>query len=175
MQSKARMIENGYRRLESSMLKQGRLPMRDTGVGYFNGSIIADVFGLFHKINLGAYRNFVDLGSGDGRIVLLASLFTNAVGIEADRDLVDLSLRMKSELGIRNADFIHKNFYEHDISGHDIVFISPDAPMHRGLEGKLFRELRGHALVVSHHFHPQFLKRIGSHWVNGSYGGLYSL
>ena len=34
-----------------------------------------DIYDFFVKIKLERYKNFIDLGSGDGKVVLIASLF----------------------------------------------------------------------------------------------------
>lgn len=147
-------IKNKYKEFERQLMQQGKLPMWDTGLGFWNGANCDEVFELFKKLNLYKYRHLIDLGSGDGRVVLIAGLFTKATGIEVDKKLVGKAEEIKSILGIKNADFINKNFFEHNISGHDIVFVNPDMPMHRGLENKLLKELKGKLIVYGHHFHP---------------------
>ena len=43
--------------------------MRDTEVGFWGTAACDDVFELFQKINLSKFKNFIDLGSGDGKVV----------------------------------------------------------------------------------------------------------
>jgi len=81
---------------------------------------------------------------------------------------------MKIRFGIRNAAFHNKNFFEHDFSKYDALFLSPDAPLERGLESKLVREMNGKLIHHGHCFHPRFLKKESSFVVNGTLVTLYS-
>jgi len=113
------------------------------------------------------------LGSGDGRVVLIASLFTYSVGIEIDKSLVEKAEEIKSELGIDNALFHNKNFFQQDITGHDIIFVNPDVPMQRGIESKLLNEMRGRLIVFGHHFHPTLFLREKEFWINENFAVIY--
>ena len=174
MESKFLAIKKEYENFDRSLLRQGKLPMWDTGAGFYSSVVLTEVFGLFKKINLQNYNNFLDLGSGDGRVVLTASLFTKATGIEIDPRLVDSALQIKRKLGL-NAGFIQTNFYDYKISGHDIVFVNPDEPMHRGLEKKFLNELKGKLIVYGPHFHPTLLRKHNDFYINGNYSAVYSL
>ncbi len=170
---KFEQIKSKYSEFERELMRNGKLPMRDTGIGFWNGAVCDDIFQLFKKIGLQKYNNFLDLGSGDGRVVLIASLFTNASGVEYDKPLVEKAEEIKNSLRIKNAVFHHKNFHEHNISAHDIVFISPDAPMHRGVESKLLAELRGKLIVYGPHFHPTLLVKEKEFWINNNFAAVY--
>jgi len=83
----------------------------------------------------------LDLGSGDGKIVLIASLFTkSAAGIEFDEELVKKGIEIRDKLGLK-CDLICADYMEHDFSQYDILFINPDKSFHHGLEEKLLREM----------------------------------
>lgn len=174
METKFLAIKKEYDNFDRNLLKEGKLPMWDTGAGFYSSAVLTEVFELFKKINLQDYRNFLDLGSGDGRVVLTASLFTKATGVEIDSGLVDSSLQIKRKLGL-NAGFIQANFDDYRISGHDIVFVNPDRPMHRGMEKKFLDELKGKLIVYGPHFHPTLLKKHDDFNINGTYAAVYSL
>jgi hypothetical protein len=73
-----------YRRL----LRSGKLPMRSTEKGFWNASISDEVYETFKRIGLQKFKSFLDIGSGDGKVVLIASLFCRtAEGIEIDNFL----------------------------------------------------------------------------------------
>lgn len=109
-------------------------------------------------------RSFCDLGSGDGRVVLLASLFNikKAVGIESDLWLHNVSNHIKNHINLEHfwkAKFIRNDFSKHNVRGYDYVFVSPDKPFYRGLEEKFQKELDGKLIVYGHEtFQPTTLK-----------------
>ena len=166
-------IKRSYLEFERELMRQGKLPMWDTGIGFWHGSNCDEIFELFKRIKLGGYKDFLDLGSGDGRVVLIASLFTKATGIEIDRKLFEKAEEIKAGLSIKNVTFYNKNYYVHNISEHDIIFVSPDSPMHRGLETKLVGELKGMLIVNGPHFHPTLLIREKELWINDNFSAVY--
>jgi hypothetical protein len=168
-------IKKEYGDFYTGLLRQGRLPFRSTTKGFWGGVIADEVYEAFKKIGLHRHRSFIDLGSGDGKVVLTAALFCNrAVGIEVDNELYKKSLEMQNRLRIPNAMFLNNDFYDQSIAGYDFVFVYPDEPMHRGLEKKLLNELTGKLLHYGHHFHPQNLKAEDKFLVNGNLFTVYS-
>ena len=168
-------IKNEYGSFYRSLMQKGRLPMRSTEKGFWNASSADEVLDAFKKLNLSKFKNFLDVGSGDGKIVLIASLFCKkAEGVEIDDALHHKALEIQSRLKISNAVFHNKDFFEHDFSKYDILFSAPDAPMERGLENKLLDEMKGKLIHYGHHFHPQNLKKENSLDVNGTMISLYS-
>ncbi len=177
MNKKFAEIKRHYDDFHRFLLKRGVLPVRDTGVGYWGVSPLDDIYHLFCSIRLENYKRFIDLGSGDGRVVLVASLFTNAEGVEADAWLHSVSTHMKQRLShipeTRKAVFHQKDFFQHDISAYDAVFHHPDKPMYRGVESKLLKELNGTLILYGHHFHPSSLKKEESIQVGDAVATLY--
>ena len=172
---KFKEIKEEYDRFYKSLLKNGKLPMRSTSLGFWNAAISQEVYNAFKKLNLQKYNSFIDLGSGDGKITLIASLFCKqAEGIEIDEELFEKSLGMKGILNIKNAFFHNKDFFAHSIKDYDVVFVNPDKPMERGLENKLLKELNGKLIVYGHHFHPSQLKSKESFLVDGTLVKVYS-
>src|SRR3989338_1687853 len=163
--------DNFYRNL----LRNGKLPMWSTSKGFWNAAIADEVYLAFKKIKLHQFRNFLDVGSGDGKVVLLASLFCqSAEGIEIDNYLHNKALMMQIRFGMNNVRFHNNDFFQHDFSKYDVLFSNPDAPMERGLESKLLKEMKGKLIHHGHHFHPRFLRKEGSFLVNGNLVSLYS-
>ena len=127
MEEKFIEIKKEYDNLQKDMLKQGKLPLRDTGIGFWGGALAEEVFEAFIKIKLHKFRNFLDLGSGDGRVVLIASLFgVKAVGIEIDDELFTKSLEIQRKLNMPNAIFYNNDFYDHNFYGYDVLFCNPE-------------------------------------------------
>ena len=168
-------IKKEYDEFYKSLLSRGRLPMWSTEKGFWNASSSDEVYESFRKIKLNKFKKFLDIGSGDGKVVLIASLFCKkADGIEIDDFLHHKALQMQAKFGIRNAEFRNKDFFEHDFSKYDILFLSPDTPLERGLEKKLLKEMKGKLMHYGHHFSPISLKKEKTFFVNGTTVSLYS-
>jgi SAM-dependent methyltransferase len=72
----------------------------------------------------------VDLGSGDGRTVLAAAKQgANAVGIEFNKDMVELSKKKAAEEGLEGkATFLNQDLFEYDLSKATVItmFLLPE-------------------------------------------------
>ena len=72
----------------------------------------------------------VDLGSGDGRLVIAAArLGARAVGVELDENLVELSTRRAAEAGVAElTEFVTTDLFEFDLSPATVItmFLLPD-------------------------------------------------
>ncbi len=168
-------IKDEYDEFYSSLLRKGRLPMWSTQKGFWNAAISSEVYETFKKIELNAFKNFIDLGSGDGKVVLIASLFCDtAEGVEADDFLHNKSIEVRDKLGIKNAVFHNKDIYDHAIGNYDLIFLNPDAPLERGIEKKLLSEMKGKLLLYGHHFPPRFLKKEQSFAIGGTLISVYT-
>jgi 16S rRNA G527 N7-methylase RsmG len=167
-------IKKEYDGFYRDLLRNGKLPFGSTKNGFW-GSVVSDeVYDAFKKLRLHKHKSFVDLGSGDGKTVLIASLFCKrAVGIELDNELFNKSKEMQEKLNISNALFYNNDFNEHSVTGYDVVFLYPDGPMHRGIEKKLLNELTGKLVHYGHHFHPNHLEKESSINVNGTLVSVY--
>jgi SAM-dependent methyltransferase len=96
-----------------------------------------------------------DLGSGDGRIVILAAQKYGArgVGVELDPRLVEVSRQIarEGEVADRVA-FVEGDLFTADISKATVVTLYLSDGVNRRLEPKLRRELPAGARIVSHQF-----------------------
>jgi len=168
-------IKKEYDIFYRDLLRHGKLPLRDTGKGFWSHTIAEEVYEAFKKLKLQKFRTLIDLGSGDGKVVLIASLFCKrAVGIEIDNELHQKALEIQRKISIPNAIFYNNDYFSNSISEFDVVFLNPDAPMHRGLEKKLLNELNGKLIHHGHHFHPENLKKEQSFIINGTLFTVYS-
>ena len=96
-----------------------------------------------------------DLGSGDGRIVILAAQKFGArgVGVELDPRLVRISREVAREGAVADrVTFIEGDLFTADISAATVVTLYLSPNVNRRLEGKLKRELQPGTRVVSHQF-----------------------
>jgi predicted O-methyltransferase YrrM len=158
---KFRELKQKYQEFYDSFYKKGKVPMGDTEKGIWGTTDAQDIYDFFVKIKLSKYKNFIDLGSGDGKVVLIASLFgVSATGIEFDRDLIRTAIKTKNKLKLQ-AKFIKGDFLDYDLSKYDFVFINPDKGFEQGLEDKLLKEMNPKARLVVYNniFLPRFLKK----------------
>ena len=164
-------VKNMYQTFERFLLKNGTHLARDTGIGYWGVTNVPALQELFQHIELHKHNHLLDLGSGDGRVVLMASLFgIKATGIEFDDWLLNCSLDIKRKLDLphfQNARFLKDDFMKIDISPYDIIYVSPDKPFHRGLDQKLSQQLSGKLIVHSYEFLPHALRLEKELQING--------
>ena len=96
-----------------------------------------------------------DLGSGDGRIVIIAAQKYGArgVGIEIDPALVARSRENAKEAGVTNlVTFVEGDLFKADLSPATVVTLYLSGSVNQQLQPKLRAELRPGARVVSHQF-----------------------
>jgi SAM-dependent methyltransferase len=96
-----------------------------------------------------------DLGSGDGRIVVLAAQKYGArgVGIEIDERLIALSRQVAREGEVEDrVSFLQGDLFTADLSQATVVTLWLSETVNARLEEKLKRELKPGTRVVSHQF-----------------------
>ena len=100
----------------------------------------------------------VDVGSGDGRLVIaMAQRGLDAHGYEINPFLVLISKRSIKKLGLQSRAHIYwKNFWNEDFSRFDVVTIYGISYIMDKLEVKLKRELKPGTRVVSNYFTFKF-------------------
>ena len=96
-----------------------------------------------------------DLGSGDGRLPIIAAQKYGArgVGIEIDPKLVTIARQNALDAGVADrVTFIAGDLFAADLSAATVVTLYLSASVNRRLEPKLKHQLRAGARVVSHQF-----------------------
>ena len=96
-----------------------------------------------------------DLGSGDGRIVIIAAQKYGArgVGVEIDPKLVGIARQVAREAQVADrVTFLEGDLFTLDISRATVVTLFLSNTVNRKLEAKLKRELRPGTRIVSHQF-----------------------
>ena len=97
----------------------------------------------------------IDLGSGDGRIILMAAseFGASAVGIEADPLRVLITrFRIRSQGLEDGVEVVWGNFFGADLGAASVVTVYQSTAINRRLREKLRGELRPGARVVSYSF-----------------------
>jgi predicted RNA methylase len=116
------------------------------------GSVVDEMLQL---AGVGADDVVYDLGSGDGRIVILAAQKYGArgVGVEIDPRLVEMSLQIAREGEVADkVSFLEDDLFTADVSRATIVTLYLSPGVNAKLEPKLLRELRPGTRIVSHEF-----------------------
>jgi len=119
--------------------------------GFFPSSLdeTKNVFGNFLKPGM----KFLDLGSGDGRIVFFASLFgVEAAGIEYDPILYQISMKAREDLSsiidVEKTCFIKGDFFQYDFSCYDIFYLYEGTDDMLGLKNKLSKEMKPGSILI---------------------------
>ncbi len=152
-------IIRAYARIEKGQCGTRTRTYKVTQKGLWATSVIEEIYQVFVRLKLSNYEHFVDLGSGDGRVVAVASLFTKATGIEIDRELHEIACEIGRDLGLRRAEFILGDFTRIPMFLYDFTYIYPDNPniLKTISPGK---DQKGRILVGGPHFVPEHWKRI---------------
>ena len=131
-----------------------QLPTRTPDVG-FTPTAPAVVDAMLSLARVNANDVVYDLGSGDGRIAILAAqkFGARAVGVELDPRLVKISRQAALEKGVADkVTFIEGDLFAQDLSSATVVTLYLWPSVNKRLEMKLRRELRPGARIVSNAF-----------------------
>jgi len=100
------------------------------------------------------YKKFADLGSGDGRVAILAAKHgLKASGIEKDGRLIRTAQAMETnirkEVPLSDIEWIHGDIFEQDLSEYDILFYTLNGTLlEQRLRKQLLRQIKPDALLV---------------------------
>jgi tRNA1(Val) A37 N6-methylase TrmN6 len=118
---------------------------------------------------LRAGEKMYDLGSGDGRIVIMAAqkFHADAVGIELDKDLCRLSLQTITKLHLeKNAHIVNGDLMKQNYSSADLVTVYLLPGFIDKVQPILDQQLKKGARIVAHDFEfknwtPEKVEAIG--------------
>jgi SAM-dependent methyltransferase len=107
---------------------------------------------MLQLADVNAADRLVDLGSGDGRIVIAAAQRgAFGRGLEIDDSLVKFSKERAKALGLeRRAEFLNQDIFEASYSEYSVVTMYLLPEFNQKLRPKLLRELKPGARIVSH-------------------------
>lgn len=100
-------------------------------------------------------EKFFDLGSGDGRTVIMAAkdFEAEAVGVELREDLTKRSLSTIHEQGLDGrVQILQSDIFKVDLSSADVVFLYLTTSANEKIKPKLESELKPGTRVVSHDY-----------------------
>jgi hypothetical protein len=98
----------------------------------------------------------IDLGSGDGVIVLTAArqFKASGMGVDIDPDLVKLSNASAQKFGVASrVRFVQEDVFKADLSNASVLTLYLLPSMMLNLRTKIFNELKPGTRVVSHDYH----------------------
>ncbi len=125
---------------------------------------------MLRRVELGPQDVLVDLGSGDGRIVIAAAKSgARALGIEYDADMVAFSRRNAKEGGVADrARFVHGDLFETDFGDASVVSMYLLPQLLQRLRPRLL-DMKPGTRIVSYEFNmaewapDEILEFYGSH------------
>jgi len=154
-------IKQYFDRKDRELNMKGKLPLGSTEKGFWGVTHLDDFYAWCTLVELEKFSKFIDLGSGDGRAVLVAALFTAAAGVEFDERLHEQALQAAKEL-VLAASFIKGDYTQLDLSEYDVWFCYADHNFN-WLEPKQL-ELQ-HLYLYHDTFHPHFLHKEKIIWI----------
>lgn len=110
---------------------------------------------MLKAVDLKPGEAFYDLGSGDGRTVIMAvqEFGARAVGVEMREDLTKKALATIQELGIQDrVTIVQSDLFKVNITHADVVFLYLTTSANDKIRPKLEKELKSGARVVSHDY-----------------------
>ena len=109
---------------------------------------------MLQMAGVGSSDYVIDLGSGDGRIVIMAAeeFGARGLGIEYNQDMVALSIRNAEKTGVADkVEFVHGDLFESDLGQGTVITLYLSPGLNLKLRPKLL-DLRPGTRVVSHTF-----------------------
>jgi cyclopropane fatty-acyl-phospholipid synthase-like methyltransferase len=140
--------------LALSIAQRSSQPVRVPDIGY-EPTPLTVVDAMLKMAGVGPTDTVYDLGSGDGRIPLMAAQRYGArgVGIEIQPALVRASKQTAHDAGVDDkVTFVEQDFFDADLSPATVVILYLWPGVNDALEPKLRRELRPGARIVSYTF-----------------------
>ena len=155
-------IKQYFANKDKELARRGKLPLGSTEKGFWGTAHLDDCYEFFKQIQLDQEDNFLDLGSGDGRVVFVAALFTKATGIEFDAPLHAQALAAQDVLQISGASFLCADYSVLDLSAYAVWFSYADHNFSWLIPKQ--QELR--KLYLYHDtYHPDFLDKGKITWI----------
>ena len=110
---------------------------------------------MLKAVDLKPGEAFYDLGSGDGRTVIMAAqeFGARAVGVEMREDLAKKALATIQELGIQDkVTIVQNDLFKVNITHADVIFLYLTTSANDKIRPKLEKELKSGTRIVSHDY-----------------------
>ncbi|MFO8018321.1 MAG: class I SAM-dependent methyltransferase [Promethearchaeia archaeon] len=151
------MDEENYKKFKE-FTSQLALPFQETFQVFLRPifNVLEDHFGLQKNSD----QSFIDLGAGDGRVVLYVGFHYNikSVGIEINHNLIEVANesfnRIKKKYPQRNFNYIqfkHDDMFEYDIRKYDFIYAFSLPTMQKSMTHILKTAKKG-AILIAHKY-----------------------
>ena len=160
-------IKSFFEKLDFNEKQKGEKLVYDTEKGIFGTSDLDTVFEFLKKINPSPEDIFVDLGSGDGRINILASIFCKSIAIEFDKKLCKKSKKYSKTLGT-TIEVFNQDYETFDFSKATIIYSYADHFFTEEFIDKLKKEFTGKLYVYQGVFLPENIKKGPKIWAKNT-------
>lgn len=112
---------------------------------------------ILKKAKLKKGQVFIELGSGDGRVVMQAcqEFGVSGVGIEGHPLLWLFSKLMSKVNKVKNVTFLRKNFFNSNLRQADVIYLFLFPKTLVNLKNKFLKECKKNTLLISHGFKIQ--------------------
>lgn len=109
---------------------------------------------ILNAVKIKKSEKIVDLGSGDGKIILaLARQGYEAHGVEMSLPLALWTKWQIKKQGLEGKAFIHKrDMWKEDVSKYDVIIVYQITYIMKRMEKKLQKEIKPGSRVISNHF-----------------------
>lgn len=109
---------------------------------------------IFDTVSFKKNSRFLDLGCGDGRVVIFVARYykVRTVGVDINPMVIawaKLKTRFKN---LKNTEFRVENIFKTDLSGYDAIYIFLMPKLLVKLKPKLMKEAKKNAVLISHGF-----------------------
>lgn len=114
---------------------------------------------------------FIELGSGDGRLVRHAVLNyrVKGIGVEINPTLTYLARRRAKKQRLRNITFLTQNIKDTDLRSADVIYMFLLPQLIDQLKDKLTNEPKNNTLIISHAFKIHYLERFQFKKIDGKF------
>lgn len=167
MEQKFKEIKDYFDKLDEAHSTSGKKLVFETEKGIFGTSDLDTIYEFFKKIDPEPTDVFVDIGSGDGRVVLVASLFCQAIGVEYDEKLAEESKAHADEIG-RIVRIVCDDYENYDYSQANTLFSYADHFFTPAFIERLKDEFKGKLYVYQGVFLPEGIKKGPTIWAKGT-------
>lgn len=123
-----------------------------------NGKFVEEIL---EEANLKKGQIFIELGSGDGRVVREAvrKHEVKGIGVEIHLLLIWYSRIMSKIQKLKNIEFLQKNFFKVDLKKTDVLFLFLLPKTLIKLKDKILKECKKGTLIISHGFKIEGFER----------------
>lgn len=130
---------------------------------------------ILERVRLRKGQVFLELGSGDGRVVRSAvKLFgVSGIGVDIHPMLIWYSRWRTWRQKLKGIKFVRKNVYKFPLKGVDVIYLFLMPKMLVKLQDRMLKECQSGTLVIAHGFEVPALKKLEFDRISSTYFPTY--